>query len=98
MPDVIVIGAGPAGVVAAIRAPRSAARTAMVTSAEFGGMAATDGPVPVRALADAARLLRDARQLPRYGITESEPVQRGGGAGGRGRWLGGDTAALKAPP
>ena len=72
--DVIVIGAGPAGVLAAIRAADLGARTALVTSAEFGGMAANEGPVPVRTLAYAARLLRDARQLPRYGITGSEPV------------------------
>lgn len=31
-------------------------------------MAANDGPVPVRSLAHTARLLRDARQLGRYGI------------------------------
>ena len=74
MPHVIVIGAGPAGVLAAIRAADLGARTTLVTSAEFGGMAANDGPVPVRTLAYAARLLRDARQLPRYGITASEPV------------------------
>ena len=71
--DVIVIGAGPAGVLAAIRAAELGARTAIVTAAEFGGMAANDGPVPVRALAFAARLMHDARQLPRYGITASEP-------------------------
>jgi dihydrolipoamide dehydrogenase len=76
MPHVIVIGAGPAGVLAAIRAADLGARTTLVTSTEFGGMAANEGPVPVRTLAHAARLLRDARQLPRYGITESEPVLR----------------------
>ena len=31
-------------------------------------MAAADGPVPVRALAQAARLRREARHLHRYGI------------------------------
>jgi dihydrolipoamide dehydrogenase len=40
----------------------------------FGGMAANDGPVPVRTLAHAGRLMRDARQLNEYGITTSEPV------------------------
>ena len=62
--DVIVLGAGPAGVLAALRAAELGARTALVTAAEFGGMAANDGPVPVRTLAFAARLMRDARQLP----------------------------------
>ena len=72
--DVIVLGAGPAGVLAALRAAELGARTALVTAAEFGGMAANDGPVPVRVMAFAARLMRDARQLLQYGITASEPV------------------------
>jgi dihydrolipoamide dehydrogenase len=37
-------------------------------------MAANDGPVPVRTLAQAARLIREARQLPRYGIAGGEPA------------------------
>ena len=37
-------------------------------------MAANDGPVPVRTLAHAARLMREARQLPRYGIDAGEPT------------------------
>ena len=61
MADVIVIGAGPAGVLAALRAADLGARARLVTRAEFGGMAANDGPIPVRTLAHAARLMRDAR-------------------------------------
>src|SRR6186713_3460840 len=72
--DVLVIGAGPAGVVAALRAADLGARTALITRDEFGGMAANDGPVPVRTLAHAARLIREARQLGQYGIAVSEPV------------------------
>jgi dihydrolipoamide dehydrogenase len=72
--DVVVIGAGPAGVVAALRAARLGARTCLVTRHQFGGMAANDGPVPVRTLAQAARLLREARQLSLFGITAGEPV------------------------
>lgn len=70
----LVIGAGPAGVLAALRAARLGARTALVTRDAFGGMAANDGPVPVRTLAHAARLMREARQLPRYGVTTGEPA------------------------
>lgn len=71
--DVVVVGAGPAGVLAALRAAELGARTALVARDEFGGMAANDGPVPVRTLAHAARLLREARQLGRYGISVSQP-------------------------
>ncbi|HEY8186692.1 MAG TPA: NAD(P)/FAD-dependent oxidoreductase [Pyrinomonadaceae bacterium] len=71
--DVLVIGGGPAGVVAALRAADAGAKTTLVTRDEFGGMAANDGPVPVRTLAHAARLIRDAGQLGRYGIVVGEP-------------------------
>src|SRR6266566_3200677 len=74
MIDIIVFGAGPAGVLAALRAADLGAGTMLLTRAEFGGMAANDGPVPVRTLAHAARLIREARQLGQYGIGVSEPV------------------------
>src|SRR5258707_11102435 len=74
MIDIIGTGAGPAGVLAALRAADLGARTVLVPRAEFGGMAANDGPVPVRTLAHAARLIREARQLGQYGIGVSEPV------------------------
>jgi dihydrolipoamide dehydrogenase len=72
--DVLVIGAGPAGVLAALRAGDLGAHTALVSYREFGGMAAIDGPVPVRTLAHAARLLRETQQLSQYGISVGEPT------------------------
>src|ERR1051326_3344342 len=74
MLDAIVIGAGPAGVVAALRAADLGAKTALIARGEFGGMAANDGPVPLRTLAHAARLIREARQFGLYGIAGCEPV------------------------
>jgi dihydrolipoamide dehydrogenase len=74
MTDVVVIGAGPAGVVAALTAADLGAQTTLVAGGEFGGMAGNDGPVPVRTLARAARLMRDARQLRQYGVMVGDPV------------------------
>lgn len=71
--DVVVIGAGPAGTLAAARAAELGARTALVTRGAFGGMAANEGPIPVRTLAHAARLVREARQLRHYGISVARP-------------------------
>jgi dihydrolipoamide dehydrogenase len=70
---VVVIGAGPAGILAALRSGDLGARTTLITRGALGGMAADDGPVPVRTLAHAARLLRDAGQLGRYGVAVGEP-------------------------
>ena len=70
---VLVIGAGPAGLFAALRAADLGAETTLVTHGALGGMAAEDGPVPVRTLAHAARLMREARQMPDYGISVGEP-------------------------
>ena len=72
--DVVVLGAGPAGVLASARAVEFGARTALVSATDIGGMAADDGPVPVRTLAHTARLMRDARQLGDYGVTVNEPT------------------------
>ena len=72
--DLIVIGAGPAGTMAALRAAELGARTTLLTRGEFGGMAANDGPVPVRTLAQAARLIRGARKLDRFGISTGTPT------------------------
>jgi dihydrolipoamide dehydrogenase len=58
---------------AAPRAGDLGAKTVLVTRDDFGGMAANDGPVPVRTLAHAARLLRDAHQLGSYGIEIGKP-------------------------
>ncbi len=63
MTDLVVIGAGPAGVLAALRAADLGARATVVASKEFGGMAANDGPVPARALAHAGRLMRDVPKM-----------------------------------
>jgi pyruvate/2-oxoglutarate dehydrogenase complex dihydrolipoamide dehydrogenase (E3) component len=71
--DVLVIGAGPAGSMAALRARELGAKVAVVDRERTGGTCTNTGCVPTRVLAITARLLRDIRGASVYGIDVSEP-------------------------
>jgi pyruvate/2-oxoglutarate dehydrogenase complex dihydrolipoamide dehydrogenase (E3) component len=66
--DVAVIGAGPAGLVAALRAAELGRRTVVLQDGPLGGTCVHTGCVPTRVLAKTARLLRDLRGSGEYGI------------------------------
>ena len=76
--DVIVVGAGPGGYVAAIRAAQLGMRTAVVERAHLGGICLNWGCIPTKALlrsaeirhevATAARLRPRARRRRRASI------------------------------
>ena len=66
--DIIVIGGGPAGVTAALRARELGAEVALIEKSHLGGTCTNDGCVPTRVLAKAARLARDAQQFHDYGL------------------------------
>jgi len=70
--EVLVIGGGPAGVTAALRARELGAAVALVERGNMGGTCTNDGCVPTRVLAKAAWLVRDAEQFADYGL-EGEP-------------------------
>jgi pyruvate/2-oxoglutarate dehydrogenase complex dihydrolipoamide dehydrogenase (E3) component len=70
--EIVVVGGGPAGVTAALRARELGASVALVERGYLGGTCTNDGCVPTRVLARAARLARDAEQFADYGL-EGEP-------------------------
>ena len=72
--DIIVIGGGPAGVTAALRARELGATVGLVERGRLGGTCTNDGCVPTRVLARAARLVRDAEQFGNYGLVGEQPV------------------------
>lgn len=73
MENVIVIGGGPAGVTAALRARELGASVTLIEGGSLGGVCTNDGCVPTRVLARAARLARNARQFADYGLTPVAP-------------------------
>src|SRR6266851_9304744 len=72
--DLIVIGGGPAGATAAMRARELGATVALVERDKMGGTCTNDGCVPTRVLAKAARLVRDAEQFADYGLVGEKPA------------------------
>src|SRR5574341_775690 len=71
--NVIVIGGGPAGVTAALRASELGAQVALVERGQLGGTCSNDGCVPTRILAKAARLRREASHFDDYGLLGEMP-------------------------
>ena len=66
--DVIVVGAGPGGYVAAIRAAQLGFNTAVVERAELGGVCLNWGCIPTKALLKSAQVLNYTKHLADYGV------------------------------
>ena len=66
--DVIIIGAGPAGYVSAIRAGQLGLKTLIVEKEKVGGMCLNWGCIPSKSLIESAKLFKKAGELKKYGI------------------------------
>ncbi len=70
--DVIVIGSGPGGYVAAIRASQLGLKTAIVEKAELGGICLNWGCIPTKALIKSAQVYDYIKHAKDYGIDVKE--------------------------
>lgn len=66
--DVIVIGSGPGGYVAAIRASQLGLKTAVVEKSELGGVCLNWGCIPTKALLKSAQVMNYMKHAGDYGI------------------------------
>lgn len=66
--DLIVIGSGPGGYVAAIRASQLGMKTAVVEKSEVGGICLNWGCIPTKALLKSAQVYHYAKHAEEYGI------------------------------
>jgi len=71
--DLIVIGSGPGGYVAAIRAAQLGMKVALVEKAELGGICLNWGCIPTKALLKNAEVWQNLRTLDEFGITIAQP-------------------------
>ncbi|HOY31593.1 MAG TPA: dihydrolipoyl dehydrogenase [Bacteroidales bacterium] len=67
--DIIIIGSGPGGYVAGIRASQLGFSVAMVEQAEVGGICLNWGCIPTKALLKSAQVYNYAKHAAEYGIT-----------------------------
>jgi dihydrolipoamide dehydrogenase len=70
--DLIVIGAGPGGYVAALRAAQRGLRTALVEREQVGGVCLNWGCIPTKALLRSAHLHRQMREAASFGLRATE--------------------------
>jgi dihydrolipoamide dehydrogenase len=66
--DVVVIGSGPGGYVAAIRCAQLGLKTACIERAELGGICLNWGCIPTKALLKTAEVLEHAHRAKEFGI------------------------------
>lgn len=66
--DIIVIGSGPGGYVAAIRASQLGKKVAVVEKAEIGGICLNWGCIPTKALLKSAQVFNYAKHAADYGV------------------------------
>jgi dihydrolipoamide dehydrogenase len=70
--DVVIIGSGPGGYVAAVRAGQLGLKTAIVESGPLGGTCLNIGCIPTKALLHSADLLEEFKESRRFGVTAQE--------------------------
>jgi dihydrolipoamide dehydrogenase len=67
--DIVIIGSGPGGYVAALRAAKLGKRVAIIESREIGGTCLNRGCIPTKTLMHSSHLFYEAKHLEELGIT-----------------------------
>ena len=66
--DVIIIGSGPAGYVAAIRAGQNGLKTAIIEKDDIGGMCLNWGCIPTKTIIESAKMFDSIKKASEFGI------------------------------
>ncbi|MCB5271515.1 MAG: FAD-dependent oxidoreductase [Candidatus Cloacimonetes bacterium] len=71
--DLIIIGSGPAGYVAAIRAGQTGLKTLIIDKKYVGGMCLNWGCIPTKTYLESAKMMKKVRSAPEFGIAGIDP-------------------------
>ncbi|HEX5257899.1 MAG TPA: FAD-dependent oxidoreductase, partial [Sphingomicrobium sp.] len=71
--DLIVLGSGPGGYVAAIRAAQLGLKTAIVERENLGGICLNWGCIPTKALLRTAEIFHYLQHADAYGLSNEKP-------------------------
>ena len=66
--DVIIIGSGPAGYVAAIRAGQVGLKTAIIEKNDIGGMCLNWGCIPTKSIIESAKMYQKVKHSSEFGV------------------------------
>lgn len=70
--DLIVLGAGPAGYIAAERAGNAGLKTLIIEKSEIGGVCLNEGCIPTKTLLYSAKIYDSAKEGEKYGVVAKE--------------------------
>ncbi|GEN52140.1 dihydrolipoyl dehydrogenase [Halobacillus faecis] len=72
--DLVILGGGTGGYVAAIRASKLGLKTAIVEKRELGGTCLHRGCIPSKALLRSAEVFKQTKEADRYGVSTENPT------------------------
>lgn len=70
--DVVVLGGGPGGYVAAIKAAQMGKNTCIIERGAFGGTCLNVGCIPTKALLKSVEILNEVKHSEKYGVVNAE--------------------------
>src|SRR5690554_671023 len=73
--DIAILGGGPGGYVAAIRAAQMGAKTVLIEKEELGGVCLNVGCIPTKTLLRSAQVYQDIAQAASFGIVVDGEVK-----------------------
>lgn len=73
---IAIVGGGPGGYVAAIRAAQLGAKTVLIEAGELGGVCLNEGCIPTKTLLKSARVYQDILGSEKFGVQVEEGEHR----------------------